>query len=223
MPRLVMMEGPPGAGKTSLADALCASLRGRGEDVDLVPEEAIFDRAEFAEVGQAFKTREWPTGDLMLSAYKRIFAKRWIVSDWNAVGMIEDLPWAQPDRTSLTTNRPFARADPEMLAGHAAAVMKAAKGLHPTLFVLDVPLDVAIRRAWRERGERWLAQKARYIKPVSGTETLADRVVREMKRAAPRSQDVMDAHAAAGWKIITLDASAKADAVLDAALRMLNV
>src|SRR3712207_11025 len=97
-PRFVMLHGAAGAGKSSLVEDLSAALIDRGAKVDLIPEEDIFTRSEFVEVGRGFKTRAWPTAAVMLAAYSRVLEtaclqNQWVIADWNCVGMIEDLPW----------------------------------------------------------------------------------------------------------------------------------
>lgn len=120
-----MMEGVPGSGKSTLAEQLVGWVITHGGEADHLPEEAIFTRTEFSAVGSAFKTKRFPTPDMMLMAYDRIFAEARgrgasVIADWNAVGMIEDLPCAQPDRVSITTNDPTAVVDANVLRQHAS-------------------------------------------------------------------------------------------------------
>lgn len=156
--RLVMMEGPAGAGKSTLAEALVARLRSSGAEVVHLPDEAIFTRPEFGDVGHAFGTKNYPTPELMLTAYRRTFSQAAatdasIIADWNVVGMIEDLPCAQPDRVSVTSNIPSASADTTVLARHANDV-RIKWGGAATLLVLRLPADQAVQRAANQRGQR---------------------------------------------------------------------
>src|ERR671925_2015496 len=102
-----MMDGLPGSGKSTLADGLVAALGSRTFGFG---EHALFEIEEFADVAQGFRTKVSPDTTMMLAAYGRLLDRVWtsfdtIVCDWGCVGMIEDLPCAQPDRTTGTTHR----------------------------------------------------------------------------------------------------------------------
>ena len=121
---LVMMAGSPGSGKTTLAEGLVDSL---GPRTFGFGEELLFEIAEFADVAFAFRTKAFPDTAMMLDAYRRFIDRvrddaDVVVFDWSCAGMIEDLPCAQPDRTSVTTHRPQMRSDPSVLASHARDV-----------------------------------------------------------------------------------------------------
>jgi hypothetical protein len=86
---------------------------------------------------------------MMLAAYERIFAvarerRASIVADWGCLGMVEDLPCAQPDRRSVTSRDPTARADRNVLVSHARDVLDA-WGDRCVLFVLDAGARVPAR------------------------------------------------------------------------------
>ena len=152
---LVMMEGPPGSGKSTLADGLIAAL---GPRAMRFGEKELFEVSEFSEVAVAFRTKTFPDTTMMLDGY-RTFVERVrgetdvVVFDWSCVGMIEDLPCAQADRTSVTTHHPEMRADPVVLAAHARDVRTLANDA--VLLVLDTPIATALGRALEQRGERW--------------------------------------------------------------------
>jgi hypothetical protein len=226
-PRFVMLHGIAGAGKSSLAADLAAALIDRGTAVDLIPEEAIFTRPEFVDVGRGFQTRAWPTAAVMLAAYSRVLETarlqhHWVLADWNCVGMIEDLPWAQPDRASLTTLHPEARADMDVLTAHARHVCSLAAELDPILLVLNVPSRVAVRRAATERGQTWIECQATPVPALTPDEPLIDRIVRRSEQDRPRQRDIIAAYTQAGWDVAELDATCTRPEVLHHALQILR-
>lgn len=66
-PRLVMLTGSRvGIGKSTLAEGLARRLEEARVTVDLFGEHQIFTRADFADVAEAFRTREFPTPERFL-------------------------------------------------------------------------------------------------------------------------------------------------------------
>lgn len=207
-----MMHGVPGAGKSSLAEDLSKWLIGQGAKVDLIPEEDIFTRNEFADVGQAFKSRAWPSGDMMLAAYQNILEtahrqSQWVIADWNCVGMIEDLPWAQLNPATQATFQPEARADMNILTTHAQSVRTLASIFEPMLFVLKVPYRIAALRAAAERGQAWIERYAALAQEGDPNEPPLDRIIRWYQESRPHNDDILTAHIRAGWSIAEVDAT----------------
>lgn len=216
------MEGVPGSGKSTLAEMLVEWVATAGGEVDHLSEEAIFNRPEFSAVGQAFKTKRFPTPDLMLFAYDRLFAKARdraasVVADWNAVGMIEDLPCAQPDRASTTTDNPLAVADSDVLRQHALDVRRAWGG-QAVLLRLAIPVEEATRRAAQQRGSEWISrQLARAGRSADGAEAI--RAIAEWHAAYGQRRRVeVQSHADAGWAISSIDAGTEPAVVLKRAV-----
>ncbi len=214
-----MMEGPPGAGKSTLAEGIAQSL---GPRADIITVASLFERAEFAAVGDAYRTRVWPTAQMLLDAYARVLElattrKQIVVADFSAIGLAEELPWAQPDRVSVTTNMVDARADPIVLEEHAADIL--ALSGDALLFVLDVPVDVGVRRRHAQCGEGWFETYLEHAPPLRSDESVVDRCVRLFDAGASRRNDIVEAHERAGWTVVRLDATSPVDAVLDEALR----
>src|SRR5438132_369379 len=50
------MEGPCGAGKSTLAESIANRLGAHNQSVDFIPSDAIFERAEFVDVPHAVRT-----------------------------------------------------------------------------------------------------------------------------------------------------------------------
>lgn len=217
---LVMMDGPPGSGKSTLADGLVAAL---GPRALRFGEDELFEVPEFSEVAVAFRRKTFPDTSMMLDAY-RAFVERVrsqtdvVVFDWSCVAMIEDLPCAQADRTSLTTHQPEMRADPDVLSAHARDVRTLANDA--VLLVLDAPIATALRRALEQRGEQWF-DPWREVADFQGGGTLLDRATRYWEAGVPRHEDCVRGHAAGGWDVVYLDATAPIDEVLANAVTML--
>lgn len=226
-PRFVMLHGVAGAGKSSLAEDLSKVLIDQGAKVDLIPEEDIFTRREFVDVGQAFKTRTWPTGDMMLAAYRSILEtaqqqSQWVIADWNCVGMIEDLSWAQPNRATLTTFQPEARADMDVLTAHAQDVRTLVAAFNPILLVLNVPHRVAVMRAAAERGQPWIERYAALAQERDSHEPLLERIVRWYEDSRLHDSDILNAYIRACWNVAEIDANRAREDVLHQALYLLS-
>src|SRR5207248_1396539 len=118
------------------------------------------------------------------------------------------LPCAQPDRTSVTTNIPDMRSDPNVLGSHARELREVASMYQCVLFVLDVPIATAVDRRMDERGPSWFETYLEHEPPTSGDDTVRNRMIRWFETGRPRHLDCVDAHAAGGWAIQHLDATA---------------
>ncbi|MEQ4208885.1 hypothetical protein [Actinopolymorpha sp. B9G3] len=215
-PRLAMLTGTcAGIGKSTLAEGLAHRLEEAGATVDLFGEHQIFTRADFADVAQAFRSREFPTPERFLPTYARIFdgfrtANAWGVFDWHCAGMAADLPWAMRDHGRLTR----LCLDVRELAGD----------MDPVLLDLVGDVRTATERALAQRGDVWAKRYARLASAAGHTSgRIAERIaawsrdqggaLREQELAAMRS---------AGWPIIELDATASVAEVLEQALDALG-
>ena len=142
-----MMGGvSPGIGKSSLAASLAETLQEMHIDVDLFPEEQLFERAEWSVVADGFRTESSPTPEHFLDAYAKTMGRclsnqAWLICDWNCAGMASDLTWAV--------------ADPARLDRLVRDIRLLADGCPATLLFLDGDIETAIRRAAHERGPEW--------------------------------------------------------------------
>ncbi|GAA4983078.1 hypothetical protein [Actinopolymorpha pittospori] len=210
-PRLVMLSGScAGIGKSTLAEGLTRRLEEAGATVDLFGEHQIFARADFVDVAEAFRSREFPTPELFLPTYARVFdgfraANAWGVFDWHCAGMAADLPWAMRDHGRL--------------ARLCLDVRELAEDMDPVLLDLAGDVRTATERALAQRGDVWAKRYARLASDAGHTSgRIAERIVawsrdqlgalREQELAAMRS---------AGWPVIELDATASAAEVLEQA------
>src|SRR5438067_10891448 len=99
--RWIMLEGVgPGIGKSTLAESLAKALAERGDDVDLIVAASIFERPEFADAAEGFRTKRFERNRTALpDAYRALVERHvvtgaWVIFDWSVAGMVEDLPWA---------------------------------------------------------------------------------------------------------------------------------
>jgi hypothetical protein len=216
-PRLVMLSGScGGVGRSTLAEGLAHRLAEAGATVDLFGEHQIFTRADFAEVAEAFRSRAFPTPEVFLPTYARMFdgfraANAWGVFDWYCAGMAGDLPWAMRDRDRLTRL--------------CLDVRELADDMDPVLLDLVGDVRTATERALAQRGDVWAKRYARLASDAGHT---SGRIV---ERIAAWSRDQLGglrrqelaAMRSAGWPIIELDAMASAAEVLEQALDALGV
>jgi hypothetical protein len=215
-PRLVMLSGVSmGIGKSTLAGGLARRLEESGQAADFFGEHHLFTRRDFADVAEAFRTREFPTPELFLRGYARVFdgfraAGAWGIFDWYCAGMAADLPWAMHDRDRLTQL--------------CRDVRRLADDLDPVLLDLAGDVRMATERALAERGEKW-AKRYALLAADAGHVTggIADRIaalVREQFGAL--REDEQAAMRAAGWPILELDATRSAADVLEQAWTALS-
>lgn len=105
--RLVLLAGRAAVGKTTLSTALAQVL----PDAAFVPELVFFDVPELADIGDAFRRKEYPGPELLLDGWSRILAANrratWIVHDGCWVPLGEDLPWATSDAVVDFARRMF--------------------------------------------------------------------------------------------------------------------
>ena len=95
--RLVLFAGRAAVGKSTLSTALAERLPG----AVFVPELVFFEWPLLADIGDAFRRKDYPGPDLLLDGWARILRSvegaPWIVHDGCWVPLGEDLPWATWD------------------------------------------------------------------------------------------------------------------------------
>lgn len=213
--RWIMVSGTgPGVGKSTLAAGLARQLATH-VSVDLIPEEDLFVRPEFAEAGSGFRHRRYESmSDDLLVAYDRVRQKAQressaVIFDWEAAGMVEDLPCAE---------------DQAALYKHVQSVMDLVRHFHPVVLCLEAPLRLAFDRAAAERGEPWLTRFAALgadqgLAPNASTEDRAFAYLESNQGWRPRTDA---AYVAAGWPMVEIDASRPSEAVLADALAVVS-
>jgi hypothetical protein len=215
-PRLVMLSGScAGIGKSTLAEGLARRLEDAGATVDLFGEHQIFARVDFADVAEAFRSRDFPTPERFLPTYARIFdgfraAHAWGVFDWHCAGMAADLPWAMRDHGRLTR----LCLDVRLLA----------EDLDPVLLDLVGDIRTATERALAQRGDTWAKRYARIASAAGHTSgRIAERIVAWTRDQDALRRQELAAMRSAGWPIIELDATASAAEVLEQACEALGL
>ena len=210
--RWVMISGVgPGAGKSTLGARLARELRKGGTPVDLIPEEDLFVRPEFAEAGAGFREERFELmSDHLLAAYGRVAEKadregNVVIFDWEAAGMVEDLPFA---------------AEQEALNAHMKSVMEIVAAFNPILLYLDAPLYAAFARAVAERGDPWVQRYARLgsEKGISRSGTLEQQAFEYLDSDSSWRARERAAYESCQWPQIEIDANRPAEAVLVDAL-----
>lgn len=204
----VMMDGLAGAGKSTLAAALAAELRESGQSADLFGEEELFTRAEFAAVAEGFRTGHHADAAMFEGAYQAYLAglgSDCAVFDWSAAGMSGDLSWALREPAGYVT--------------HLRQVRLMDPGRRLTLLRLCVPARIATLRAAAERGQVWVDRydAIAVAAGCTGTDPL-DRIIAWAEHSLGQAERERAAVAAAGWRIVDLDASPSPDAVAREAL-----
>ena len=204
-----MMDGLPGAGKSTLAENLVDRLCAAGRRADNFGEEQLFTRPIFAEVAHGFRTKQFATGPMFETAYRRYLAEwadGWPVLDWSAAGMTGDLPWAMRDRA--------------VFVGHLRRVAELAEPRQIVLLNLCVDPRTATERAAAQRGVKWLRQ---YDALAGNDGITGDDPVGRITAWAERRQGAAEAERGAareaGWTIVDLDASVSPVEVCAAAYR----
>lgn len=215
-PRLVMVSGScAGIGKSTLAEGLARGLEEAGATVDLFGEHQIFTRPDFADVAAAFRSREYPTPEVFLPTYARMFdnlraANAWGVLDWHCAGMAADLPWAMRGHGRLTRL--------------CLDVRELAADMDPVLLDLVGDVRTATDRALAQRGDVWAKRYANLATDAGHTSgRIAERIAAWSgdQLAALRGQELA-AMRSAGWPIIELDGMAPAAEVLEQAMDALR-
>ncbi|MFC7625675.1 hypothetical protein [Microlunatus sp. GCM10028923] len=213
------MSGTPGAGKSTLGEALAAGYRAQGRPVDRYGEEELFTRPEFARVAAGFRGPGSPSRADFEKAYaswlRGLPDEAIAIMDWAPAGMAGDLPWGLADRSGYVRHLRKVR---ELAAGRVLQLR------------LRVSTRLATGRAAAERGEPWLD---RYdgLARADGYEqgSRLDRIAAAAAHHEKTRDLENEAAAEAGWPVVPLDASgfpaevhAAATAVIDTHLGRLT-
>lgn len=105
--RIVLFAGRAAVGKSTLSASLGRLL----PDAVFVPEMVFFDWPDLADIGDAFRRKDYPSPELLLDGWSRILravdGSQWIVHDGCWVPLGEDLPWASSDAIVEFARRTF--------------------------------------------------------------------------------------------------------------------
>jgi len=207
-----MIDGVgPGIGKSTLAENLAAAITARGLDLDLIPEEAIFNRPEFADAAVGFRTKQFDIErEALPRGYEALVRRNadlcaWVVVDWSAGSMAEDLPWAR---------------DIAVLTEHLHQVHEIVADLDPIVLILEGDLDTAFDRAIAQRGDEWLEINVALADEEGGALSIRDRAMRAQRL---RDERVRQAFAKAGWAVELIDGMRSPKTVLASALRLVGL
>jgi thymidylate kinase len=208
-----MIDGVgPGIGKSTLAWNLAEAIAQRGLPVDILPENAIFNRPEFADAAVGFRTKQFDIEQEALpQGYEALVQRHadsgaWIIFDWSAASMAEDLPWAE---------------DIDALTAHVRRVGEIVSGLDQIVLMLDGPIEVGVDRAIAQRGMRWFDTYAEMENSTDQRGTTRDKAIRYLARS--RYARVERAFAQAEWPMVSIGATRSPENVLAVALAVLGI
>lgn len=210
--RFVMTSGvSPGIGKSTLTSGLARRAGAAGLDAQLLNVDQIFSRLEFGAIGRAFRDRTYPTAEMMLRGYERLASALGrtgaVIFDWSCLGMVSDLPWAE--------------GRPDVLLQHARDVLELTRPLRPVLLVLVGDIEVAVTRAAKERGERWVRRYAGLAAMDGAATRTRLAAIADWIRGQPYETLELHAFRTAGWPVWEIDAMRPSSDVLeDAAARL---
>jgi hypothetical protein len=218
--RLLTVTGNcPGAGKTTLVRDIAAELQGRGEQLLVLDEDAVWGERRFDEApvdyGTAWsefrellhKTQIPPTPEDLIRTFGLIEARVpnngvWL-QDWSWIDLAASLPWSSGNETDLVA--------------FAVALRARAAGLRLAAIHLIVNPEVGLRRVVAERGRTWLARH-------TGVEACSDaQAVRIFEaRSEAWESRISPALAQAGWAREEIDGEASRLEVRSRALEVLD-
>ncbi len=204
--QFVMTTGvSPGIGKSTLAMGLVARAAHAHRELELFDVAQIFSRSTFSDIGRAFRDRTYPTAESMLRGYASVVDELaptgGVVFDWDCLGMVSDLPWAE--------------GRPDVLLRHAVDVFEIAHPLRPVLLNLVGDIDVAVARAAAQRGESWVRRYSRLAVMDGARSRMRLAAINEwMKRQLHQALE-LQAFGKAGWPVWEVDAMQPAEDVLN--------
>lgn len=205
----------PGAGKSTLMRTLAAGLRGRGDSVIEVSEDAVWGERQLGTLPVDYATA-WPEFRALLHerpsdgsptvtevydaferVQRRVAASRVWIQDWSWIDLAGMLPWA--------------RAHDGALLAFACDLQRVAQSFRPLVLHLRVDPQDSLRRAVAERGWVWFNRHAGASSADLGREERLRALAASYRERERERRRLLDA---GGWEVVAIDAHEGCDSVL---------